>query len=191
MSNDPRYIHRVLVIDDDTYEERQAARAQVGANLATVLEYVIQGALIKKTPPHPSLFAWERFQREHITRHMRKPQNMKLVEAERLMGGRIDRLSLACCNVVRAWEDLIKYRNSKAYRKHQEAKHQEERKRKLAERRKRKEERMAGVVPRTETKKQVEHEERERCSKCGKRPAVRDHLCGPCLDWERAKLGRE
>lgn len=187
---DPRYIHRVLKIEADTEEERQMGRAHVAASMADVLAHVTEGALIKKAQPHPALYEWEKFQRRHITQHMRKPQNMRLSEAERLMGGKIDRLSLQLCDVVQAWFALVQYRQSKAYRQHQEKKRQLERQAKLEHRRQRERERMQGVAPRVQTKKQVVHEEVERCEKCHKRPAVRDHLCGPCLDWERAKLGR-
>lgn len=188
--SDPRYIHRVLKIEADTEEERQMGRAHVAASMADVLRHVIEDALIKNVQPHPALKEWERFQRAHITQHMRKPQNARLSELERHTGARIDRLALELCNVVQAWFALVQYRQSKAYRQHQEKKRQLERQAKLERRRQRERERMQGVAPRVQTKKQVVHEEVERCEKCHKRPAVRDHLCGPCLDWERAKLGR-
>lgn len=190
MGEKPTYLHRIFKIEADSEEERQAGRALVAANMAELLQYVIEGALVKRTPPHPALAEWERFQRNHITQHMRKPQNRRLSELERHTGARIDHLALELCDVVQAWFALVQYRNSKAYRLHQEGRHQAERQAKLERRRREREARERDFAPRPKVKRDVHHEEVERCTKCHKRPAVKDHLCQPCLDWESAKLGR-
>lgn len=172
-------------------EDRHLRRMSVAANLARLLEHTIRDGLINKIEPPENALAFERNQRQHIVRYMKLPQNPNYSDFEHKCGSLVDKNALALCDCIRAWEGIGKARRGAQYRRHRAHQVELERQQRLAERRERRVQQETSGLPQTHHTKREKHEQKEQCEKCHKRPAVRDHLCGQCLDWERAKLGRE
>jgi hypothetical protein len=173
-------------------QERQQRRCIAAAGLAMTLEHIIVDGLIDRIDAPPYALAWERHQRKHITRYMRFPKRPDYSDQEHKMGDMLDHLLLKTCDVILLWEQVGKTRKAMAYRRHRERMSQIEREERLRRRRIRKVEEslIAKPMPKV-TVSPIERVERERCEKCHKRPAVHSHLCQSCLNWEKAKLGRE